>query len=239
MDRHIGAQLYSTREPMKTLEGFEDGIRKLKEIGYSVVQVSGIPLAAKDMKKILDDYGMTAALSHRGYNDFKNNLEEIMEYNATLGLDSCCVGMAPVELLCSKEGVSQFIEDVNAISDKLSANGFLFGYHNHCCEFAKYDGKTIMDRLCEETDPKKTKLVVDTFWLQAGGVDPANMRTVRSSFISRITLFRPMTSLAAISRKSARATWIGRTSSPHAMRPVRVSPWLSRMTATAAIRLNR
>lgn len=173
MDRHIGAQLYSTREPMKTLEGFESGIKTLKDIGYSVVQVSGIPLAAKDMKKILDDYGMTAALSHRGYNDFKNNLDEVMEYNATLGLDSCCVGMAPVELLGTKDGVLRFVEEVNEISDKLAANGFFFGYHNHCAEFAKYDGKTVMDMFCEETDPKKTKLVVDTFWLQAGGVDPA------------------------------------------------------------------
>ena len=172
MDRHIGAQLYTTRNQMQDMKGFEEGLKKLKETGFSVVQISGIPMPAKDMKKVLDEYGMKVAFTHRGFADFKKDLREIMDYNATLGCDSCCIGMAPAEMLKTEDGVSEFIEEMNKMSDILYDNGFFFGYHNHCCEFVKYRGRTIMDRILSETHPDKVKLVLDTFWVQAGGVDP-------------------------------------------------------------------
>ena len=50
----------------------------------------------------------------------------------------------------------------------------LFGYHHHSFEFAKLDGVRVMDRLIHETDPEAFFFIVDTYWLQVGGVNPAD-----------------------------------------------------------------
>lgn len=174
MDRRIGAQYYTLRETCKTVEDFEMTCRKVSEIGYKIVQISGTPLKAADMKPILDKYDLKVVVTHRGYDNFKNNLEEIMDYNKTLGCDICGLGCMPGTARESVEGLAQFIKDANDIAKKLRAEGMYFGYHNHAFEFKKLDGKCIMDRLIEETDAEGVKFIVDTYWLQVGGKNPAD-----------------------------------------------------------------
>ena len=172
MDRQIGAQYYTLRNFAKTIEDFEETCRKVKEIGYKLVQISGTPLGAAEMKEVLDKYGLKVVTTHRNFDDFLNNLEEVMEYNRTLGCELCGVGSMPVKYRGSDEGVSQFIKEMNEVAAKLRKEGLYFGYHNHAFEFVKFDGKFIMDRLIEESDPDAVKFIVDTYWLQFGGMNP-------------------------------------------------------------------
>lgn len=173
MDRHIGAQLFTIREFMQTEADFVSSMKKIKDTGFSVVQISGTPLKAKFMREVLDDLGLKCVVTHRAFADFRENLSEIMEYNSILGCDSCSIGIAPLDMLKTNDGVSAFIEEANAISEKLYQNGFVFGYHNHSAEFIKHNGKTIMDRFLMETDPEKFRFILDTYWVQVGGKDPA------------------------------------------------------------------
>ena len=46
-------------------------------------------------------------------------------------------------------------------------------YHNHHMEFARFDGKTFLDLLCETFTPEECGVTLDTSWVQAGGGDPA------------------------------------------------------------------
>ena len=169
MDRKIGAQYYTLRDYAKTIEDFDDTCRKVSEMGYKIVQISGTPLGAAEMKEVLDKYDLKVVVTHRNFNDFKNNLDEIIEYNKTLGCYLCGVGAMPGEARESVEGLDQFIKDANEISAKLKKEGLYFGYHNHHFEFAKLDGKLIMDRLINETNPDEFMFIVDTYWLQFGG----------------------------------------------------------------------
>lgn len=173
MDRRIGAQLFTLREFTKTIEDFEESCRKVKEMGYKVVQVSGTPLKAADMKPILDKYGLEVVLSHRRMKEFLENLDEIIEYNKTLGCKLCGLGMMPFDVAAEEESVTKFIEDFNKIAARLKEEGMYFGYHNHAFEFQKINGKYVMDRLIEETDPEAFYFIVDTYWLQFGGMNPA------------------------------------------------------------------
>ena len=54
LDRRIGAQYYTLREQIKTIEEFDETCRQVKEIGYQIVQISGCPLGAAEMKEVLD-----------------------------------------------------------------------------------------------------------------------------------------------------------------------------------------
>ena len=173
MDRSIGAQYYTLRESIKTIEDFEETCRKVKEIGYKIVQISGTPLEAAEMKAALDKYDLKVVVTHRNFDDFLSNLDEIMDYNKTLGCDICGIGSMPGRYRESNQGISEFIAGMNAAAKKLREAGLYLGYHNHAFEFAKFDGKMIMERLIEETDSENVKFIVDTYWLQVGGVNPA------------------------------------------------------------------
>ena len=175
MDKRIGAQYYTVREHTKTIEDFDATCKKIAEIGYKLVQISGTPLEAADMRPILDKYGLKCVTTHRGYGDFLNNIDGVIEYNRILGSDLCGVGMMPLEYAKDEESVSRFISETAGICKRLKSEGMYFGYHNHSFEFIKVGGKTIYDRLIEQTDPEVFNFIVDTYWLQVGGNDPAAM----------------------------------------------------------------
>ena len=172
MDKRIGAQYYTIRDYARTIEDFEESCKKIKEIGYQIVQISGTPLGAAEMKAVLDHYDLKVVVTHRSFDDFQNNLQEIMDYNRTLGCELCGVGAMPGWARESGENLDRFIREANEAASRLRKEGFYFGYHNHAFEFARVEGRYIMDRLIEETDPEEFKFITDTYWLQAGGMDP-------------------------------------------------------------------
>ena len=173
MDKRIGAQYYTIREYTGTIRDFEESCRKIKETGYKIVQISGTPLGAGEMREVLDRYGLEVVTTHRGFDDFQNNLEEIMDYNRTLGCTLCGVGAMPGWARESGEALSRFIREANEAALRLREEGFYFGYHNHAFEFARVEGRYIMDRLIQETDADAFRFITDTYWLQVGGMDPA------------------------------------------------------------------
>ena len=174
MDKRIGAQYFTLREYTRTIEDFEETCRKVSEIGYKIVQISGTPLGAAEMKPILDRYGLEVVTTHRSFDDFQKDLDEIMDYNRTLGCKLCGVGCMPGWARESSDALSRFIREANEMAARLKEEGFYFGYHNHAIEFARLDGKFIMDRLIEETDPDAFRFILDTYWLQVGGMNPAS-----------------------------------------------------------------
>ena len=173
MDRRIGAQFYTLREHTRTIEDFEVTCRKIHEIGYQIVQISGTPLAAEDMKPILDRYGLKVVTTHRNFEIFQDNLDEIISYNRTLGCELCGLGGMSDCFRASDEMTGEFIRQANPIAAELRKAGLYFGYHNHAFEFMKFGGRYVMDRLINETDPENFKFIVDTYWLQIGGQNPA------------------------------------------------------------------
>ena len=173
MDKRIGAQFYTLRDHTKTIEDFDMTCKRVCEMGYKTVQISGTPLGAKEMREVLDKYGLVALTSHRSADDFVNKIDEVIEYNKILGCDLCGMGMMPSDAFRSKEGLDKFISDMKVACEKLKEAGMYFGYHNHAFEFRKFDGKTVYDILIEETDPEIFNFIVDTYWLQFGGVNPA------------------------------------------------------------------
>lgn len=175
MDKRIGAQYFTLRDYIKKLEDFDSTCSKVSKMGYKTVQISGTPLEAKEMKPILDKYGLKVVTTHKGFADFVNNLEMVIDYNKTLGCEVCGVGSMPPEYYNDNEGVTRFIKEANDVAEKLRKEGLYFGYHNHSFEFAKFDGKTIMDRLVEETNPENFYFIADTYWYQMGGVNPVEM----------------------------------------------------------------
>jgi len=49
MDKRIGAQYFTIRKAVTSIEDFDVACKKVSDIGYKVVQISGMNLEAKDM----------------------------------------------------------------------------------------------------------------------------------------------------------------------------------------------
>lgn len=172
MNRCIGAQYYTIRKQVTDIESFDLACKKIADIGYKIVQISNMPLEAKEMREVLDKYGLKVVVTHRKFPEFLSNLDEVIDYNKTLGCDFCGVGMTPYEYVESNETVTNYINEVNRICDVLKSENMFFGCHNHTMEYARFQGKLVMDRFLEEINPDVLRLIVDTYWLQMGGQTP-------------------------------------------------------------------
>ena len=61
----IGALLYTLHEYTKTLEDFEETLKKVAEIGFKYVQVSGVcEYTPEWLKEKLEKYGLKCVLTH-------------------------------------------------------------------------------------------------------------------------------------------------------------------------------
>ena len=168
----IGAQLYTTREYCKTLDDFSETLKKVADIGYKTVQVSGVcPYDGAWLKTELDKNGITAAITHTSPAQIKENPAAVLKDHLAfdcrrIGIGSCPGGMGDG----TYEG---FVADFRPIADYFSENGAKFYYHNHHQEFVRAaDGKRFIEKLCEDFPEDRLGFILDTYWVQFAGGDP-------------------------------------------------------------------
>jgi len=174
----IAAQLYTLREFLKTPEDIDKTLKKVKKIGYDAVQVSGMgPIDPQDLKTIVDREDLTICATHIGFDRLRNELESVISDHKLWDCKYVGLGAMPEEYRKDEESFIKFTKEASKIADKLQENGLQFVYHNHNFEFIKFGVKTGMDILFENTDPQSFDFEIDTYWVQAGGADPAQWIT--------------------------------------------------------------
>lgn len=170
----LGAQLYTLREYLKTPEEIESTLKKVKEMGYDTVQLSGLgPIEPARLKEILDGLQLKAVVTHIGFKELTDQIDSVVEKHKLWDCKYVGLGSMPKEYRDSKEGYQSFAKIANEIGRKLSEHGLYFVYHNHAFEFRRFDGKPGLEILFDETNPEYVGFEIDTYWVQAGGADPA------------------------------------------------------------------
>lgn len=180
MDKRIGAQFYTIREFCKTLEDFDESCKKVSEIGYKVVQLSGIgDFTGKEVRTVLDKYGLICACTHRAAEKYLGHLEEEIEFHKTTGCKVCGLGSMPGGTKADFHGntglelVETFAKDFGPVCEKLAEHDLVFAYHNHGFEFVKINGKFLFEELFDRMPYDNFKLILDVYWLASVGVNPA------------------------------------------------------------------
>lgn len=169
----VGAQLFTLREHTKTLPDVAAALRKVADIGYTCVQISGFgPVGAREVAKVLTDTGLRAVSTHTSWERFLKDLGGVIEEHKLLGCPHPAIGGLPREYH-TEEGLKRFLGEIRPIAERLAASGMDFSYHNHNHELAKCGTKTWLERLYEQARPEVVKAEIDTYWIQAGGGDPA------------------------------------------------------------------
>lgn len=173
---NIAAQLYTLRDFCKDEEGLRQSLQKVKEIGYEAVQVSGIgPISPEAVKRIADEAGLRICATHVSFQALTEDFEATVNQHKLWNCQYVGLGGLPMEYRSSAAGYSEFVKRANEFSGRLSEHGLQFIYHNHHFEFTKFDGKTGMDILLEESDAGTVGFELDMYWVQAGGASPVEM----------------------------------------------------------------
>jgi sugar phosphate isomerase/epimerase len=169
----LGAQLYTVRAFTQTVEGVAETLKKVADIGYAAVQISGFgPVDPKQVAKLIADNGLTVAITHMGWDRFLNELDELIAVHKLWGCVHAAVGSLPGEYR-SLDGLKRFLDELTPIAERLAQEGMDFSYHNHNHELARYGDGTWLEMLYEQAPPGMLKAEIDTYWIQAGGGDPA------------------------------------------------------------------
>ena len=169
----IGAQFYTVRQSCQNLDDFAVTLKKVADIGYRNVQISGTcPYPAEWLKEQLERNGLKCVLTHIPVPRLTGELEQVIEDHRVF--DCPYIGLGWWAFDPEKNmSYDQWMETFPPIAEKIAAGGKLFMYHNHDQEFKKYEGKLILERLADEVPADRMGFTLDTFWVQAGGADPA------------------------------------------------------------------
>ena len=169
----VAAQLYTIRDFTKTRVDFEASMKKIRAIGYRVVQLSSIgDIADADVKRIVEDNELTICNTHISYDLLLNDIDAVIEQHRLWDCRHVALGGMPQQFRDSEHGFHKFAAIANGIGEKLAAAGLSFSYHNHSFEFLKFGDRSGLELLFDETDPQYVQAELDTYWIQHGGADP-------------------------------------------------------------------
>ena len=167
----IGAQFYTVRNQCQTLDDFALTLRKVADIGYKTVQISGTcPYDAQWLKEQLDMNGLRCVLTHIPVPRLTGELPQVIADHHVFGCENIGLGWYAFN---ETDTYENFMATYPAIARKIREGGRYFMYHNHDQEFKRIGGKLILEKLMEDFPADIMGFTLDTFWVQAGGGDPA------------------------------------------------------------------
>lgn len=172
--KQIAAQMYTLRQYTKTPEDIAQTLKKVKEIGYDAVQISGFgPCEPEYIRELLDQYELTVCATHMPFARLTEDTEAVIAQHKLWKCPYIGIGSMPNEFRADKDGVIRFVEIMNKTADKIYDAGMKFVYHNHRFEFTREEGKIFYEYMAERMNPEKFGFLLDTYWVQAGGANPA------------------------------------------------------------------
>ena len=168
----IAAQLYTLREHCKTASDLAASLKKVRNIGYESVQISGIgPIDPQDVARILKDAELTCCITHIGLDDMRTKFDAVLEKHRLWDCQYAAIGGFFPSAPFTHALWQGFIDEYNQLSARFAAQGLKIGYHNHSHELTKVGDTTPMQMLVDGLK-SPAFLEIDTYWITHGGGDP-------------------------------------------------------------------
>ncbi len=171
----IGAQFYTVRNQCQNLDDFALTLRKVADIGYKTVQISGTcPYDAQWLKEQLAANGLKCVLTHIPVPRLTGDTAQVIADHHVFDCPHVGLGWYPFNEEKEEESYAHFLHTFIPVAKAIREGGKYFMYHNHDQEFRKAeDGRIILEKLAQDVPADLMGFTLDTFWIQAGGGDPA------------------------------------------------------------------
>ena len=176
----IGVQAMMLKDSFAEIGPFET-LRKVSAIGYNAVEISQVPMTPENVAELersrtelgMDVAALSVALEKpegRPGDSLRDDFDKIVDDAARLGSSLLRIGMLPFPAMKSLDAVIDFAREANGCAERLQEHGLSLYYHNHHIEFAKFDGKYMLDIIAGNSPAMG--LEIDVHWVQRGGLDP-------------------------------------------------------------------
>ncbi len=171
----VGAQGFTVRAFAQDEAGIAETMKKLAAIGYKTLQVSAFAtIAPERMRELADEAGLRIVVTHTNQDRIMNEPEAVAREHEIYGCKNVGIGMMPQRYVGSVEGLRAFLHDFDRAARVFRERGLKLHYHNHCFEYQRFGGAPLIDIMADETDPDLWGFILDLFWVQAGGRNPAS-----------------------------------------------------------------
>ena len=170
----IGAQFFTIRDFCKDTDSLAESLRKVADIGYTTVQISGTcGYDPQWLKAQLDKNGLQCVLTHIPQDRLLDETEQVCRDHDVFDCRCIGLGMYSMNGETEEKTYPAFREKYLPVARKIRDNGHYFMYHNHARELQWFEGKTILRNMAQDFAPDEMGFTLDTYWLQKGGADPA------------------------------------------------------------------
>ncbi|NBB72594.1 MAG: TIM barrel protein [Bacteroidetes bacterium] len=166
---------YTIRDFTQTPDGFRESMQKLAEIGFQAVEISGMGadvMPAEEIAAVCKENGLTICSTHVPPDMILNEPQKVVERLNALGCKYAVYPFPKDTDFNNARARTGLIEKLDKSGAVLREAGMVLNYHNHNNEFVKWDGKTALQHIYDETDPQNLQAEIDTYWIQLGGGDP-------------------------------------------------------------------
>ena len=190
----FGFQVWTIRKEL--IEDFPGTLKKMAGMGYSEVEMCsplGYSMAGfkplndmtgSEMKKIIEDAGLTCSSSHFTGPELQTSLEDRIEWASQLGMKQMAQSMPRLPRNPGLDDWRKSAQELNVIGEKTREAGIQMVYHNHHFEFEKLEGELIYDVLLEELDPELVKMQFQVAVVDIGYIAADYFRKHPGRFIS-------------------------------------------------------
>jgi sugar phosphate isomerase/epimerase len=178
IEQPFGFQTWIVREMLS--KDFPGTLKIMASEGYKLMEMcspegyvdSGFGPLTKikpaDMKKIINDAGLSCPSCHFGFAELTDKLDERINFSEQLGLSVLVCSSFDLPKTATLDDYMTAADKLNKIAEKIKKTGMQTGFHNHEREFATLDNQLVYDALMKRFDPDLVKMQFQTEVINLG-----------------------------------------------------------------------
>jgi len=178
LDIPIGFQTFPIRELLA--KDFPGTLKMMASQGYQLTEMCSpkgyaeigygplTGMKASEMRKIINDSGLSCPSCHFGFAEFGDSLDDRIEFAHGLGLSQMICSTFWLPKTAVLNDYLAAADKLNAAAEKIKKAGMQAGFHNHDFEFHELDGQLIYDALMKRLDPGLVKMQFQTEVINLG-----------------------------------------------------------------------
>jgi len=164
----VGFQSWIVRE--KIGNDFPGTLKMVADMGYQSVEMcspvgyESLGFGAlkkykpKELKKIINDVGLSWPSTHYGMDELRQNIDDRVEFARESGQAQMILSSFGLPKQATISDWLKAADELNTMGLKASKSGIQMGYHNHDMEFEKIGDTLIYDALMSQLDPGYVKM---------------------------------------------------------------------------------
>jgi sugar phosphate isomerase/epimerase len=166
----LGAQLYSVRDVCQDAAGLKETCRRLKEIGYDAVQISGIGprITPEEIAAITKEFDLAVPTTHIAFDRLVGDTDAVIAEHRLFGAKE--IGIGGLGRIADLATARERFDAIREATKKIEAAGMKFGFHNHWWEFSDIGGDSMYEVMINEYP--EFNFIHDVYWTTYAGLDP-------------------------------------------------------------------